>query len=246
MPRQVTTLPITEKTVAAGNWDSTRATVDRIVLHTMVGTVAGADARFNNSASGVSAHYGVGTDGKIVHWVDEDNTAYHAGNYAMNQRSIGIEHEDKWTGPPAPEPTRPDALYAASAKLVADICKFYNIPCDNTRVIKHKQVINTACPDGLDTERIIREANTILNPTPVPTPPATNLTEYMIRDTYQGLLGVQPTTDEIKYRQNQNLPLRELINDICMNDARFKTKWVKPAVQAFKDKAITQLQQQSV
>lgn len=235
--RQVTSLPVTEKTVANGNWDTSRATVDRIIIHTMVGTVASADARFNNSTSKVSAHYGVGMDGKLVHWVDEDNTAYHAGNYVVNQRSIGIEHEDKgnYNDP------RPDTLYTASAKLVADICKFYNIPCDNTHILRHNQIVATGCPDALDTERIIKEAKAIITPPPMPAP-TINLTEYIVKDTYQGLLGVQPTSDEVKYRLSQNLPLRELVDDICNHDSRFKDKWIKTVLQVYRDKVIAQVQ----
>lgn len=154
MTRQVTGLKVIEKTVANGNWDTSRKTIDRVIIHTMVGTASSADSRFNNSTQQVSAHYGVLEDGTIWHWVDEDNTAYHAGNYAMNQRSIGIEHEDNgdYNG------VRPDALYTASAKLVRDICQFYNIPIDRQHILKHSEVIATGCPDALDIERIVREA----------------------------------------------------------------------------------------
>lgn len=163
--RQVTTLPVTEKTVATGNWDTTRSKIDRVVIHTMVGTAAAADARFNNSSQQVSAHYGVLLNGKVWHWVDEDNTAYHAGVYAMNQRSIGIEHEDNgdYNG------TRPDALYKASSDLVRDICKFYGITIDRAHVIKHSEVIPTGCPDALDIDKIVRMA--AQTPTPVPPGP---------------------------------------------------------------------------
>lgn len=154
MIRLVTSLPVIEKTVADGNWDTTRNAIDRVVIHTMVGTASSANTRFNNPTQKVSAHYGVLLNGQIWHWVDEDNTAYHAGDYAMNQRSIGIEHEDNgdYNG------LRTDALYTASAKLVRDICQFYNIPIDRQHIIKHSEVIATGCPDALDIERIIREA----------------------------------------------------------------------------------------
>jgi len=156
MQRQVTTLPVIEKTVANGNWDSSRSTIDRIVIHTMVGTAQAADTRFNNPSQQVSAHYGVLLNGTLWHWVDEDNTAYAAGDYAMNQRSINIEHEDNgdYNG------TRPDSLYTTSAKLVADICAFYNIPIDRQHILKHSEVSDnpTGCPDALDIDRIVKQA----------------------------------------------------------------------------------------
>lgn len=163
MQRTSTSLPYTELEVADGNFDTNRSTIDRIVLHTMVGTWQGAAERFDNPASEVSAHYGIKYDGGIIHWLEETYTAYHAGNYAMNKRSIGIEHEDmgRYNDP------RPDALYKTSAQLVADICRFYKIPCDRAHILDHRQVINTACPDALDTDRIIKEAQALIN-LPIP------------------------------------------------------------------------------
>jgi hypothetical protein len=129
----------------------------------MVGTVSSANSRFSTYGTQVSAHYGVGLDGRLYHWLEEFLVAYHSGSWSMNCRSIGIEHEDggNYNG------TRPDALYASSAKLVADICKFYSIPCDRQHILKHSEVIPTGCPDALDIDRIIREAYEILHP-PVP------------------------------------------------------------------------------
>lgn len=170
MVRQVTTMQVVEKTVGPGNWDTTRKPIDRIVIHTMVGTAVSANARFN-SPSQASAHYGVLLTGQLWHWVDEDNTAYHAGNYAMNQRSIGIEHEDNgdYNG------VRPDILYKASSDLVRDICKFYAIPIDRAHILKHKEISATECPDALDIDRIVRMA------AQTTTPPATDYKALSIK-----------------------------------------------------------------
>ncbi len=161
MPSRATTsLPYTELEVATGNFDTSRTTIDRIIIHTMVGTAESAASRFDTYGTQVSAHYGVKLDGSLIHWLEEFNTAYHAGSYSMNQRSIGIEHEDNgdYNG------TRPDILYAESAKLVNDICKFYNIPIDRTHILKHSEVIPTGCPDALDIDRIVRQAAALNNP----------------------------------------------------------------------------------
>ena len=65
---------------------------------------------------------------------------------------------------------------------------------------------------------------------PVPAPPSLPVnvitTEQAIRDAYQGLTGQQPSADELAYRLGQNKPLRELIDEICSADQRFKDKWV--------------------
>lgn len=62
--------------------------------------------------------------------------------------------------------------------------------------------------------------------TPLPIP--SGLTPEMIKDTYQGLTGKQPSEDEVAYRLKENKPLRELIDDICKGDSRFFDKWVQP------------------
>lgn len=132
----------------------------------MVGTWQSAADRFNNPTQKVSAHYGVKLDGGLIHWLEETFTAYHAGDYDINQRSIGIEHEDNgdYNG------QRTDQLYQTSGRLVADICNFYKIPCNRAHIRKHSEVHPTGCPDALDIDRIVREAQGVLSPTPTPAP----------------------------------------------------------------------------
>ena len=125
-----------------------------VVIHTMVGTIASANARFQQASEQASAHYGVGLDGRIVQWVREEDAAWHAGNFPVNLDSIGIEHED---GGRFDDP-RPDALYTASAALVRDICQRYGIPIDAQHIRPHNAFSATRCPDALDIDRIIREA----------------------------------------------------------------------------------------
>jgi hypothetical protein len=129
-----------------------------VIIHTMVGTIASANSRFQIPAQGASAHYGVGYDGRLVQWVDEKDAAWHAGNATINLDSIGIEHEDmgRYNDP------RPDALYATSARLVHDICRRYGIPIDHAHIRPHREVSDspTACPDALDVGRIVTMAAT--------------------------------------------------------------------------------------
>ncbi|MBI3936938.1 MAG: N-acetylmuramoyl-L-alanine amidase [Betaproteobacteria bacterium] len=132
--------------------------IDRIVLHTMVAWIGSADRHFHNPAARVSAHFGVRIDGSLWQWVDLADTAYHAGDLSVNSRSIGIEHEDG--GDPAA--VRPDALYARSAALVAQFAREYGIPIrrgfGGPGIYDHRQIVATACPGELDTDRIICEA----------------------------------------------------------------------------------------
>jgi hypothetical protein len=142
-----------------------------VVLHTMVGTVAGANARFQQASEQASATYGVGLDGRVYQWVRESDAAWAngatgRGGVGDNLDSISIEHEDDtdYDGPRTPE------LYAGSAALVRDICTRYAVPIDRTHVIGHRECdfAQTACPDGLDVDRIVREAAVPPAPTPAP------------------------------------------------------------------------------
>jgi N-acetylmuramoyl-L-alanine amidase CwlA len=141
------------KWIGSPNFDdaSYRKPIDRIVIHWFgVGKQAAADSQFQKTP-GTSAHYSI-EDNSIHQYVKEENVAYHAGVYAMNQRSIGIEH--------SAEPTRPatEETYKNSGALVAEICKRYNIPLDRTHIIKHSEVKATQCPGTMDLDKIINLA----------------------------------------------------------------------------------------
>lgn len=134
------------------NKDGNRSTIDKVILHWFgVGTLDGANSRFQNPAAQVSAHYGI-SDDTVYQWVKEEDVAYHAGNYAMNQRSIGIEH-DATTTKNATEKT-----YQTAGQLLKEICTRHNIPLDRTHILKHSEVVATSCPGTLDIDRIIELA----------------------------------------------------------------------------------------
>lgn len=141
------------KWIGSPNYDdaSYRKPIDRVVIHWFgVGKQAGADATFQKPG-GTSAHYSI-EDDSIHQYVAEENVAYHAGVYAMNQRSIGIEHSAE----PGRDAT--EATYRNSGALVAQICKKYNIPLDRTHIIKHSEVKATQCPGTMDLDKIINLA----------------------------------------------------------------------------------------
>jgi N-acetyl-anhydromuramyl-L-alanine amidase AmpD len=127
--------------------------VDFIVDHWTVVMDEGAIRRFKDPASILSAHYVIGSDGRIAQLVSEDDTAYHSGVFSVNLRSIGIEHE----AGPAMSPS--DALYAASARLHAEIASRRGLTLAvGAAVLPHRAIVPTECPGTLDLERIVREA----------------------------------------------------------------------------------------
>jgi N-acetyl-anhydromuramyl-L-alanine amidase AmpD len=82
-----------------GNYQVGRAgnAIRWIVIHTTE-DAPGSDCSvsrtwFKSPVSGVSAHYVICQDGTIYRMVDDENAAYHAGNYQYNLRAIGIELE---------------------------------------------------------------------------------------------------------------------------------------------------------
>jgi hypothetical protein len=124
-----------------------------IVDHWMAGTIDAALARFMNPTSIVSAHYLIGQDGRIFQLVKDEDTAYHAGDYGVNLRSIGIEHEASPTVPPS------NALYAASARLHTELGAAHGFALvEGVTVKPHRAIVPTQCPGTLDLGRIILEA----------------------------------------------------------------------------------------
>ena len=120
--------------------------IEYIVIHVMEGYFEGTISWFQNEASGVSAHYLVSQTGELVQMVREKDIAWHAGNLEYNQRSIGIEHEDKlkWDEPD----WATEELYQSSAALVRYLCAKYDIPKDRTHIIGHNEVpgVTKPCP----------------------------------------------------------------------------------------------------
>lgn len=126
--------------------DSSRSSVDMVVIHTMEGSYSGSISWFQNPSAGGSAHYMVrSSDGEITQMIDEEDTAWHAGHWDTNSRSIGIEHEGYISDPGK---WYTEAMYSASARLTRDICDRYGIPIDRTHIIGHTEVPGCAYSGG--------------------------------------------------------------------------------------------------
>jgi len=113
-------------------------------VHTVEGPVSSAISTFQNPDSGVSAHYIVGDEGRVVQCVRHEDVGYHAGYLATNRHSIGIEHGG-YSGRRA---TWTDAKMKASARLAAYCCKKHKIPIDRRHIIGHHEVPGCPNPGG--------------------------------------------------------------------------------------------------
>lgn len=145
---------VTAKWVPSPNYSSGRTdrngvvnTVDLIVIHYIVGTLAAADQVFTSTERQVSAHYGIG-EGEVHQYVKESDTAWHAGNFTINTKSIGIEH--------SADPNRaPDNFtYQTSIQLCIELCQKYGLD-PRQAIVPHKKFIATQCPGTVDINRII-------------------------------------------------------------------------------------------
>lgn len=89
-----------------------------------------------------SAHYQVESSGRIGQLVWDRDTAWHAGNWAENCRSIGIEHANK------KDETISEACLENGAHLVAALCRLYGLgrPQWGVNVFPHKRFVSTSCP----------------------------------------------------------------------------------------------------
>lgn len=144
---------------------------EAIVIHIMEGTLAGTDSWFKSTISKVSAHYGIGRQGQVHRYVQENNTAWHAGRVNAptwglikraanndyinpNFYTIGIEHEGDddtdWT----------DEMYKTSAALIKSISSAWGIPLDRQHVIGHHEIYSLkTCPGNkVDINKLIQLA----------------------------------------------------------------------------------------
>ena len=116
--------------------------VDKVVEHYNAGnlTVAGCFSVWQTREA--SAHYQVESNGTIGQLVWDRDTAWHAGNFDQNQRSIGIEHANLSDG------TITEACLDNGAHLTAAVCKHFGLgrPEWLVNVFPHKYFSATSCP----------------------------------------------------------------------------------------------------
>ncbi len=108
-----------------------------IVIHDTEGSYTSAISWFQNPNSGVSAHYVIrSSDGQVTQMVRNADTAYHAGNWDYNVRSIGVEHE----GFMNQQGWYTEAMYTSSSQLIRTMADRFNIRKDRAHIVGHYQV----------------------------------------------------------------------------------------------------------
>ncbi|MFF7356460.1 N-acetylmuramoyl-L-alanine amidase [Streptomyces filipinensis] len=108
-----------------------------IVIHDTEGTWDGV-LNLVQDPTYVSWNYTVrSTDGLIAQHVKAQDVAWHAGNWDVNARSVGIEHEGFLADPDA---WYTEAMYRSSARLVKYLSQRYGIPLDRQHILGHDNV----------------------------------------------------------------------------------------------------------
>jgi len=139
-----------------------------IVLHSADGSLAEADILYNRPDALQSMHYAIGNNGKIHQYVEEADTAFHAGlvvnpsagfikqrpNTNPNFFSIGVALEAPMLGQPSAEQT------ATCSRLIREIADRWAIDLDAAHVLPHSAIrASVSCPGPVvDIAGIIRAA----------------------------------------------------------------------------------------
>ncbi|MFE3035037.1 N-acetylmuramoyl-L-alanine amidase [Streptomyces canus] len=108
-----------------------------IVIHDTEGTWEGV-LNLVQDPTYVSWNYTLrSTDGHIAQHVKAKDVAWHAGNWYINAKSIGLEHEGFLAKPDA---WYTEAMYRSSARLVKYLSAKYGIPLDRQHILGHDNV----------------------------------------------------------------------------------------------------------
>lgn len=162
-----------------------RKNITAITIHHMAGVLSaqGCGAIFQRPGRNGSSHYGIGVDGEIAWYVDEDCVAWTNSNWPSNQCSVTIENSNSETGGDWPVS---DATLSSCIKLVADIAKRNGLGklVVGQNLTKHNDFAPTTCPGPYlesKMQYIADEANKINGYGPEPTPP-TPTTDIKVGD----------------------------------------------------------------
>ena len=113
--------------------------IEYIVIHDAEGYFD-STTRLAQDPEWVSWHYTMrSSDGHTAQHLKAKNVGWHAGNWYVNAKAIGIEHE----GFAAQGTWYTEAMYRSSAKLVRYLAQKFDIPLDRQHIIGHDNVPGT-------------------------------------------------------------------------------------------------------
>lgn len=115
--------------------------IEYIVIHDMEGYFGPSIGLVEDPAYGASWHYSLrSSDGHIAQHIKTKDVGWQAGNWYINAKSIGLEHEGflaeghTWYT---------EAMYRTSARLVRYLALRHGVPLDRAHIIGHDNVPGT-------------------------------------------------------------------------------------------------------
>lgn len=176
--------PLVDKYIPAdpSNYSRGRAgnKIDKITWHHMAGnlSIETCGKLWQKKGRNASSNYGIGTDGRIACYVDDENRSWCSSSAANDNRAITIEIANDGG---APDWHVSDAAVKAAIKLTIDLCKRYGITKinytgdANGNFTEHRYFTATLCPGPYLHNNMANNAKKINAglPAPAPTPTPT-------------------------------------------------------------------------
>jgi len=143
---------LTDVTILSPNGYFPRAYgIRKVTIHHMAGVMTAEQCGyvFQNASRQASSNYGIGNDGRIGCYVEEENAAWTSSSWDNDNQAITIEVSNSYAGGDWPIS---DAAWQSMIKLCADICTRYGIEpcCDDTingsTFTFHRWFAATGCP----------------------------------------------------------------------------------------------------
>ena len=217
---------LAEKFIKATHFSSGRSgrKIETITIHHMAGVLTAEQCgRIFQGNRQASAHYGVGSDGRIAQYVDEADTAWSNSNWDSNCKSVTIETSNSSAGGNWPVS---DTVLNSLIRLVADVAKRNNITLVRGKtLVWHSMFASTACPGTYllsKMDYIIDEANKInaVPEQPEQTKPSQNKTnEEIANEVIAGKWGngadrkTKLTNVGYDYNEIQNIVNKKLLGN---------------------------------
>jgi N-acetyl-anhydromuramyl-L-alanine amidase AmpD len=206
--------------------------VEAVVIHIIDGPIDAANARFldNTHPDPRSAHYAVSRTGEVRQYVDEADTAFHAGKIVAptwaglkraadgtfinpNYYPSGIEHEGRATD------DWPDTMYDATAALLKGIAERHPQlrPLTRANVVMHREIrSDRTCPGP------VADLSRLLALTGEPAPEVV----YQLRTT--SVVNVRSGSPSTKAPVVRQIPAGEIVNvvrEVAGEPVNGRSRW---------------------
>lgn len=208
--------------------------VCKITPHHMAGklTAKRCGELFQNPNRRASANYGIGYNGEIICYVDENDRAYTSSNKVNDCQAITIEVANSQTGGDWPIS---DASWNSLVNLCVDICKRYNFRLTydgtpNGSLTRHNMFAATSCPgpylQGKFPELVEVVNERLDNEQPVPEPKPEPPTEGYLVKVKADVLNIRENAGT-NYKITGQIKDHGIYTIVAESDGQGASKWGK-------------------